>query len=786
MRRVALTTVILGAIALTAQGQTARDDPSAPALQRRIINGRVLADDTGDPVPNARVTLMRPGPGATVLADRDGRFTLTALPGAVTMAASKPGFARSEVTATPAGQPIDIRLPRGAAISGRIVDARGDPLVAASITVEDAAKPLASRFSNAGSTASTFTDDHGEYRVGGLAAGTYLVGVVTMGMPLRQTMPGGGIAMLPQPVRTYYPGTETRDDGQALRLQPGEERSSTDFAVAPVPPFAGFMASRPLLPPRAETPQAAPAGLIRGRVVTTEGRGLPGAELLLIPMGRPGQSPGGPQSFGNARSDDDGRYEFREVGAGSFRIVAEKVGFSLPGSAMTPGLPPPTSGLAVDVGDGETKERVDVTLARWGSIGGHLLDELGDPLQGVSVQLLQVRYQNGRRRLVPAGAASRLTDDLGRFRVFGLAPGQYVVSAAAGDAASADVPGYARAYYPGTANASEAQFVRVGLGQDYTGVDFSLPRARTATISGTLLNAAGEPSTMGSVKLLPSQRSASVTSVPVGARLMKDGVFEFPNVTAGQYVIQVDRGRRNSSTEGEFGTLPVSVDGADVTGLVLQTSAGSSITGRVTFDTFNGATTPRPGQIDITPVPIDPDLSPASPGSADVHADWSFEIHGVNGPRRLQLQRAPSEWTLKEIRVNGIDVTDRPLAFGNANQSLSDVEVVLTDRINTVTGTIVDDHGRAAPTATVVVFSPDRDRWYPGSRYLRVASAGADGAILLTGLPAGSYYAAAVPALPPDGDDAWQDPGYLQSLVGRASAFALGEGQSHSLRLKLP
>ncbi len=69
---------------------------------------------------------------------------------------------------------------------------------------------------------------------------------------------------------------------------------------------------------------------------------------------------------------------------------------------------------------------------------------------------------------------------------------------------------------------------------------------------------------------------------------MKDGRFEFPNVTPGQYVIQVDRGRRNAATEGEFGTLPVSVDGADITDLVLQTSTGSSITGRVTFETFRG------------------------------------------------------------------------------------------------------------------------------------------------------------------------------------------------------
>jgi hypothetical protein len=387
---------------------------------------------------------------------------------------------------------------------------------------------------------------------------------------------------------------------------------------------------------------------------------------------------------------------------------------------------------------------------------------------------------------VPAGGAARVTDDLGRFRIFGVQPGQYIVSASAGGVQTAELPGYSRSYFPGTPNASEAQFVRMALSQEQTGVDFSMAREKTATISGTLLNAAGEPSTMGSVKLLPSQRSGSVTSVAAGARLMKDGKFEFPNVTPGQYVIQVDRGRRNAATEGEFGTLPVSVDGADITDLVLQTSTGSSISGRVTFETFRGTQIPKPGQLDLSPVPIDPDLSPAVPGSADVHADWSFEIHGVNGPRRLQLQRTPAEWTLKEIRVNGIEATDRPLAFGKANQSLADVEVVLTDRINTVSGTIVDDHGRAAPAAKVVVFSPDRDRWYPTSRYLRAASAGADGAISLTGLPSGNYYAAAVPALPSDGDEAWQDPAFLESLLAHAATFTLGEGQQLVLNLKLP
>ena len=81
---------------------------------------------------------------------------------------------------------------------------------------------------------------------------------------------------------------------------------------------------------------------------------------------------------------------------------------------------------------------------------------------------------------------------------------------------------------------------------------------------------------------------------------------------------------------------------------------------------------------------------------------------------------------MKAIRVRGIDVTDQVLAFGRNDQSLNDVEVVLTDRLNEVGGTVVDDHGRAAADARVVVFPIDRERWYPASRYLRVATAAAD------------------------------------------------------------
>ena len=772
MTRVALATVILGAIALTADGQ-----------QSVRLSGRVVADDTGDPLANARVTLSPATPGVpAVLTDRDGRFTLMTTSTRVTVTASKSSYTRREIAVTSTETPLELRLPRAAAVSGRVVDEFGDPVVGARVTVE---RPTDGPPAKSAIVASAATDDRGDYRIGTLPPGALVVATLTRGELVRQVIGPNQIATFPSTTLTYYPGTDSIERAERLRLQPGDDRPSIDFVLPPGQrgDFVGVQAS-----PFDNAQDRRWTGVVRGRVVSTDGRSLPRAEVRTVTsiLVRDPQQPDAPPAIFRPMSvtaDQDGRFELSGLPAGRLQITAAKVGYSPPGAAAMD--LPPNLGVRVDLADGEVRERVDITLAPWGSLSGRIVDELGEPVQGVSVQLLQVRYQGGRRRLVGAMGGMRQTDDLGRYRIFGLAPRPYVVSAAVGDVSSAELPGYTRSYYPGTPNAGDAQFVTVGVSTEISGIDFSLSRAKTATISGTLLNAAGEPSTSGGVRLIPSQRSGAITAVAAGARLERDGRFEFPNVTPGQYVIQVDRGRRSSSREAEFAAVPVSVDGVDIAGLVIQTSAGSSIAGRVTFEAFHGTREPRRNEIEIVPVPTDTDQSPA-PASAEIRDDWTFTAAGVNGPRRLHLQRAPAAWTLKAIKVRGIDVTDRPLPFGRSDQSLTDVEVVLTDRVSAISGTIVDDHAQPAPGAHVIVFPIDRDRWYPASRYLRTAIAGEDGAIGISGVAAASYYAAAVAQLPADGNDAWQDPAFLESLLPRAASFALGEGQTQRLSLRLP
>ena len=727
------------------------------------IRGRVVDEDSA-PLANVRVAVVSSDLGAqVVLTDEDGRFAIDAGSAATSLAISKAGFGRKVVAASSGNRgAIDVRLSRGAAVSGHIVNEFGDAVFSARVTAH-----LSASGADDPGVGTAISDERGEYRLGGLAAGSYLLSVDTSGAPIVERM-GGGIVARPSFNRSYYPQGSARDGAQALQLQPGDDLPKIDFAVPGARSLgsANFtIASSPLARPPEPKPGERATAVVRGQVASNDGRGVARAQLRLSSTVDLGQV-----LFGD--TDSDGRFEFRELPPGKYLITAGKVGFRSP-------LMPQT----VEVAEGETRERVVVTLTKWGSIAGRILDERGDPLQGAAVQTLELRFERGRRRLVPS-AGPIASDDLGRFRIYNVPPGQFVVSASGGSIGSNAIPGYARTFYPGTPNAGQAQFVAVGPSQDITGVDLALSRNRTARVMGRMLNAAGEPTTGGNAVLLPSQNSTSPTFVGTGARITPDGQFEFTNVAPGEYVIQASRGRKGPSREDEFGTLPVSVDGTDVTGLTLRTSTGSSIHGRFTFATREPSKRPGRG-LELSPVPIDFDLSPSGTAVANIHDDWTFDIYGINGPRRLQLKFGAPGWTLKEIRVNGIDATDRAMPFGRADQSLGDVEVVLTDVVSELGGTVGNDVGDPLPGSFVVVFATDRSRWYAASRFLRTAMAGAGGAFSIAGLPFGTYDAAAVMRLPAEGDDAWQDSEFLNELLRRASTITIRDGEKQTLNLRV-
>jgi hypothetical protein len=235
--------------------------------------------------------------------------------------------------------------------------------------------------------------------------------------------------------------------------------ASALFAIAigdvqtPTPPPA---------PPRdnVSVETAGPAtAVLRGVVVAAES----GAPLRRAMV----RITNGTRPIRTVMTDAQGRYEVREVPAGRLTLSASKAGYLMLAYNQRRPFEP---ARPIDVADGQVLEGINFGLPRGGVIAVQVTDEAGEPLRGVEVAAERYAFSSsGEQRLTPVGATTpyATTDDRGEYRVSGLPPGDYFVSAR-----SSRGPTPLRAtnavieatYYPGTPALADAQRVRVELG----------------------------------------------------------------------------------------------------------------------------------------------------------------------------------------------------------------------------------------------------------------------------------------------------------------------------------
>jgi len=549
-------------------------------------------------------------------------------------------------------------------------------------------------------------------------------------------------------------------------------------------PGAATGAALPGMPPPSAARQTGTAR-IRGRVVAADtGAPLRRAQVQAVAADA--------QARRTTTTDADGRYEFTDLPAGRFVVSVSKTGYVTLQYGQRRAF---QAGTPITVAEGQQLDRIDVSLPRGAVIAVRVTDDFGDPLAGVQVQVQRYQYgPDGQRRLTPVSTGIFLglttTDDRGETRLFGLMPGEYVVSAIARSGIVPTLPnstdtseGFAPTFYPGTVNSAEAQAVSVTAGNE-TAIQFSMVPARLARISGTIVDSEGRPFAGAMVQLM-SRQGSGITTFGAGS-VSTDGTFTISGVPPGEHSIEVRPIPRPGATGAEFASVPIVVSGSDLTGIRVVTSRGALVTGRVVFEGTSPRVLPGGTPLRVFAQPADVSRPLLMLGGGDPLTNGTLDESGVfqyaGAFGRLFFSvSTPPPWTLKSVTLDGEDITDEPIDF-TGKQSVSNLVITLTDRVTQIAGQVSDAQGRTLRDY-VVVLLPAEAIQEPVAlgRVIRTARPDSNGRFQARVRP-GRYVAAAVEDLEQGRQFA---PEFQEQLRRGAREIAVREGDTVTVDLKL-
>jgi hypothetical protein len=519
---------------------------------------------------------------------------------------------------------------------------------------------------------------------------------------------------------------------------------------------------QPQTPPLASKP-----GTIRGRIVVAEtGRPLARARVGLISATAPGRP------LMTSSSNSLGNFELRDVPPGPYFVSASRAGYL---ELQHGQRRPRERGTAVIVRDGETVPRIDIALPRGSVLAGRITDDAGHPYPGILVSVWEMRYREGRRLPFPAGGAR--TDDLGDYRIFGLPPGAYHISAASPETwrnEKNETFGFATTYYA-SSDAGPPITIALEVAQQRLGLDFSLTASRTARVAGRVTRTNGEPMAGEAVQLSLTIPGTGVffAGSQISTRTAADGAFELRDVPPGAYSIRA--GARN---ETAIETVVVS---GDVDNLVLVATSGSPVTGMIVTD--EGAPPPFTASGVRLNLLTDSDRVKPTVRVPAINNDWTFALSNVGGPFVFRVQGLPPGWMLDAVRIGDRDITDVPFDVPTGGKEVSGLQIVITEKIGKIGGTVVTaDRGAPASDATVVVFSEEEDQWIFGSRFVRSARPASNGTYTITGLPAGNYLVVARQTLM---DGEWESREFLAAALPDGVRVELKAGESGQADVKV-
>jgi protocatechuate 3,4-dioxygenase beta subunit len=491
----------------------------------------------------------------------------------------------------------------------------------------------------------------------------------------------------------------------------------------------------------------------------------------------------------------DGGFRIENIVPGRYRLFVERTGYQEIDKHHRR-----TEGRVLTLSAGQELKDLIIRLQAAAVVEGRVTDEDGDPLPEAQVAVLRQTFVSGRSHWEQVGAER--TNDLGEYRIAGLAAGSYFVSVtpppdfrslieATGNAAAphtgataSDKPApaaYQTTYYPGTRDRGQAASIQLHGGDDFP-VNFSLTPSPSLTIRGSVVNL---PAGSSAAIMLQSRDFSLVLN---GAEMHKDGSFEIRDVSPGAYTIVATV---DNVAVPMMARQALQVTSTNVEGLRLAPQTGGSIHGRLRMEGGSGGNAGNarldPSQMFLLlrsaegddDVPGLVSLGEGFSTLAHVNADGSFEWKDVPaGHYSVQISDASGmpDWFLRSGSASGSDVVESGFSVSGGTTTLD-----LLASANGAAAEGVANNQKDEPVADAVVVAVPEARLRSHPERYRKAVTDQSGRFTLRGLPPGNYTVFAWESV--DGE-AYYDPEFLKSYEGQGKGLHVNEGDHASLQLK--
>lgn len=476
-------------------------------------------------------------------------------------------------------------------------------------------------------------------------------------------------------------------------------------------------------------------------------------------------------------TDVGGRFELKGIDPGRYRLKVSHAGFVTQEYGQKTTNDP---GTEIRLSLGQNLRDILFRLVPWGIIAGRVLDEDGDPLPWAQVSALREIYSNGKRKLSPEALVP--TNDLGEYRLFGLKPGRYFVSAkykpglhilgrgeVREDPDDDSRPESLPIYYGGSPDPVRASTITLKAGEEIPSVEILLQPITTFRVRGRVYNMVpGGRSNTGVILQLERRNSNLVSDSPDHQSIVErpDGSFEIAGVLPGSYTLSAfwfEDGRRYQARQ------PIEVGNADIEGATLLIAQGATVPGRIVWDG-------KPGmdrdELMVSIAPADSRVSFNGPARVQ---GTSFALRDVfDGTYRLGVVGQSKDCYVKSIRYGAADALDSGFTvFRGAQASL---EVTISSHGARVQGAVTDKENLPV-TGVWVVLVPDEAR-RDQSRLYQKAATDQYGHYLLRGIAPGDYKLFCWEEVE---NGAWEDPDFLRAFENRGQKISVVEADAQTV-----